>query len=264
MTSTRIEWTQSVWNPVVGCSKVSSGCKNCYAERMARRLVAIAAAARARGDDPGRAGNYQKVLNANGNWSGGIFLDDLSLHAPYGWRQPRVVFVNSMSDLFHENVPFDFIRKVFNVMNECESHTFQVLTKRPERAALFSGKLGWTSNIWIGTSVENDEVSGRIDHLRKVGGCVRFLSLEPLLGPLPNLNLTDIDWVIVGGESGPGARKMRPEWVHSIQQLCRANGVPFFFKQWGGANKKRNGRLLGGKTYDEMPDLAQVHRVRAA
>lgn len=253
MANTKIEWTESVWNPVVGCAKVSQGCEHCYAERMAKRLVAMAKAARDRGDDPGRAANYEKVLTPQGRWNGTIFLDRDALREPHTWRQPRVVFVNSMSDLFHENVPFDFIQEMFAVMNACRMHTFQVLTKRPERAAAISAQLTWTPNIWIGTSVESEDVLERVDHLRAVGGTVRFLSCEPLLGPLPNLELTGIDWVIVGGESGPGARSMETDWVREIHQRCREATVPFFFKQWGGVNKKKAGRLLDGRVYDEMP-----------
>lgn len=256
MANSKIEWTESVWNPVVGCSKVSQGCKHCYAERMAKRLVAMSKAAKERGDDPGRAANYEKVLTRQGRWNGEIFLDRDALRDPYTWRSPRVVFVNSMSDLFHENVPLDFIQDMYAVMNDCGKHTFQVLTKRPERAAAIAADLTWTPNIWIGTSVENEDVLERIDQLRQVGAHVRFLSCEPLLGPLPNLDLTGIDWVILGGESGPGARPMKQEWVRDLQRRCSDATVPFFFKQWGGVNKKKAGRELDGRTYDEMPQLA--------
>lgn len=254
MSSSKIEWTESVWNPVVGCTKVSSGCANCYAERMAKRLVAISKAARERGDDPGRAANYEEVLNASGKWNGKIFMDHEALREPYSWRLPRIVFVNSMSDLFHKNVPDQFILDMFKVMNECSIHTFQVLTKRPERAAELSDALTWTPNIWIGTSVESDDVIGRIDHLRNTGGYVRFLSCEPLLGPLTRLKLNGIHWAIVGGESGPGARPIEVSWVRDIRQRCEKANVPFFFKQWGGVNKKKAGRVLDGQTYDAMPE----------
>lgn len=258
MANTKIEWTESVWNPVVGCSKVSRGCDHCYAERMAKRLVAMARAARERGDDPGRAANYEKVLTPQGRWNGKVFMDRDALREPYGWRQPRVVFVNSMSDPFHENVSTDFIKAMFAVMNECSAHTFQVLTKRPERAATLSAELKWTSNIWMGTSVEDEAVMDRIDHLRTVGSQTRFLSCEPLLGPLPRLDLYGIHWVIAGGESGPGARPAEVDWVRDIQRCCRDSGVAFFFKQWGGVNKKKAGRLLDGRMYDEMPTAVGV------
>lgn len=258
MANTKIEWTESVWNPVVGCSKVSRGCDHCYAERMAKRLVAMARAARERGDDPGRAANYEKVLTPHGRWNGKIFIDWEALREPYGWRQPRVVFVNSMSDPFHENVSTDFIKAMFAVMNGCPAHTFQVLTKRPERAAALSAELKWTSNIWMGTSVEDEAVMERVGHLRTVGSQTRFLSCEPLLGPLPGLDLSGIHWVIAGGESGPGARPAEAEWVRDIQRCCWDSGVAFFFKQWGGVNKKKAGRLLDGRVYAEMPMAVDV------
>jgi len=253
MVNTKIEWTESVWNPVIGCSKVSLGCHHCYAERMAKRLVAMAKAAHDRGDEPGKAANYSKVLTTQGRWNGRIFLDQDTLREPYAWRQPRMVFVNSMSDLFHEKVPLEFIQGIFDVMNACNMHTFQVLTKRPERAADISAKLNWTPNIWMGVSLENEDVLGRLKHLRSIGSYKRFLSCEPLLGPLPNLDLSGIHWVIVGGESGPGARSMETDWVRVIQLCCQENDIPFFFKQWGGVNKKKTGRLLDGRIYDEIP-----------
>jgi len=250
-----IEWTESTWNPVAGCTKVSPGCANCYAERMARRLAAIAESNTAAGRDPGRTANYQHVISNQGRWNGRVFLDDGALADPYSWVSPRVVFVNSMSDLFHEDVPFEFIQRVFTVMNECERHTFQVLTKRPERAADLSPFLNWSPNIWMGTSVENRDLTWRIHELRRIKAHIRFLSIEPLLGPIPQLPVKDIHWIIVGGESGPGARPMREEWVVQIQNHCRRFGVPFFFKQWGGVNKKRNGRLLEGRMWDGMPNV---------
>jgi protein gp37 len=185
-----------------------------------------------------------------------VFLDYSALEDPVAWRLPRTVFVNSMSDLFYEEIPFDFVRRVFDVMNRCPQHTFQVLTKRPAIAAELSRRLNWTANIWMGTSVENASVLNRVGELRRTGARVKFLSLEPLLGPIPRLPLKGIDWVIVGGESGPGARPMRPEWVHQIRDRCVAQGVPFFFKQWGGVNKAAMGRLLDHRTWDELPQAS--------
>ena len=248
-----IEWTESTWNPVVGCTKVSAGCAHCYAERMAKRLVAISHSAAARGDNPGRAANYQQVINAKGRWNGRVYLDHDAVEDPLRWRLPRIIFVNSMSDLFHEDVPLDFIRRVFAVMNRCPQHTFQVLTKRPHLTAEYARHLNWTPNIWMGTSVESADVVARVHELRKVPAAVRFLSVEPLLGPIPRLPIKGIHWVIVGGESGPGARPMRPEWVTQLRDRCHRYRVPFFFKQWGGINKKTTGRSLDGRTWDEMP-----------
>lgn len=234
MAQSSIEWTEMTWNPTTGCTKISAGCKHCYAETMTRRLEAM------------RVPKY-----ANGFE---IATHESELDRPYGWKAPRTVFVNSMSDLFHLAVPIDFIKRVFQVMNECSRHTFQVLTKRAELLAAYEAELTWTNNIWMGVSVENQKVTGRIDFLRQTNAQVKFLSLEPLLGPLPNLDLTGIDWVIVGGESGVKSRPMREEWVTDIQQQCQAAGVAFFFKQWGGVNKKANGRELQGSTYDNMPN----------
>ncbi len=256
--SSSIEWTESTWNPIVGCSKVSAGCANCYAERMAKRLAAMAEGARARGRNPGRTANYRGVIDGRGQWNGTVFLDDKAAEDPLSWNAPRVVFVNSMSDLFHEEVPFDFVRRLFDVMNQCPQHTFQILTKRPDRAAEFSPGLSWTPNIWMGTSVENNAVTHRASSLRKTAAAIRFLSVEPLLGPIPRLPLSGIHWVIVGGESGPGARPMNKRWVEQIQDRCRARNVPFFFKQWGGVNKKKAGRTLNGRTWSQMPALALV------
>ena len=233
--SSAIEWTNATWNPVTGCSKVSSGCLNCYAERMARRLKAMGSL------------NY-----ANGFQ---VSLHEHMLSLPLKWRIPRMIFVNSMGDLFHEEVPLRFIKQVFNVMNEASWHRFQVLTKRSQRLAELGPYLEWGINIWIGVTVENLDTMYRIDHLLSVQAHTRFLSCEPLLGPLPDLDLTGIDWVIVGGESGPGARPMEKEWVHEIREACLRYGVPFFFKQWGGANKRKAGRLLDGRTWDEMPEV---------
>lgn len=229
----KIEWTEATWNPVSGCSKVSSGCLNCYAERMAYRL--------------------QKMGNPNYRNGFDVALHPHLLEAPLSWKRSRLVFVNSMSDLFHEEVSVEFIQQVFDTMRRAHWHTFQVLTKRSERLVDLAPSLAWPSNVWMGVSVENSDVVERIDHLRKVGSAVRFLSLEPLLGPLPDLNLRGIHWVIVGGESGPGARLMEPSWVSDIKEQCENSHVPFFFKQWGGVFKKRNGRKLEGKTWDELP-----------
>ncbi len=232
-TSSSIEWTEATWNPLTGCTKVSPGCKHCYAERMARRLQAM--------HHPSYASGFKLTLH------------ERLLDLPLQWKRPRTIFVNSMSDLFHPDVPIDFIQRVFTTMEEASQHRFQVLTKRPERVLDLSPVLPWATNIWMGTSVENAKYQGRIDTLRRTGAQIKFLSLEPLLGPLDNLDLTEIHWVIVGGESGPGARPMDPAWPVAIRDQCLASGVPFFFKQWGGANKKRTGRLLEGRTWDEMP-----------
>ena len=251
--ASRIEWTETTWNPVVGCSKVSSGCAHCYAERMAKRLAAVAQAAKRRGDDPGKANHYLKVVDGRKGWNGRVFLDIASLDDPLSWSAPRVIFVNSMSDLFHEDVPLPFIQRAFEVMSACPQHTFQILTKRPQIAARFSPHLCWTPNIWMGTSVENAAASFRVHELRGTRAAIKFLSLEPLLGPIPRLPLARVDWVIVGGESGPGARPMKPDWVRQIRDRCVARGVPFFFKQWGGVNKKVTGRVLDGRTWDQLP-----------
>ena len=233
MATSRIEWTESSWNPVTGCSKVSPGCRHCYAETMARRLQAMGQL------------NYRQGFE--------VTLHEHMLDRPLRWRKPQVIFVNSMSDLFHEDVPLEFIQRVFDVMRRASQHQFQVLTKRSARLADLSGDLDWPANVWMGVSVENDNYTDRIDHLRRTGAMVKFLSLEPLLGPVPNLDLEDIDWVIVGGESGPKARPMQEEWVTDIRDQCRASGVAFFFKQWGGVRKKQAGRELEGRTWDEMP-----------
>lgn len=227
-TISTIEWTEMTWNPVTGCTKLTQGCKHCYAERLATRF-----------------------------WGTRAFTDirthEDRLDQPLRWKKGRVVFVNSMSDLFHEEVPAEFIARVFKVMQRCPQHTFQVLTKRADRLAKLAPSLPWPTNVWIGVSVENERVVSRVDLLRSVPAAVRFLSLEPLIGPLRTLRLADIDWVIVGGESGPGARAMRREWVEEIYKNCRSAGVPFFFKQWGGVRKTRTGRELHGRTYDEYP-----------
>jgi protein gp37 len=234
-TASSIEWTEATWNPLTGCTKLSAGCKYCYADRMAKRLQAMGSP------------NYRNGFK--------ITLHEHMLDIPFTWKKPRKVFVNSMSDLFHPEVPGDFIHRVFDVMVQCPQHQFQVLTKRPERVAQMSDELLWQENIWMGTSVEDLRVISRIDHLRKADAETRFLSLEPLLGPLPNLNLAGIHWVIVGGESGPKARPIDSEWVTDIRDQCLEAGVPFFFKQWGGRNKKKTGRLLEGRTWDEFPEV---------
>ena len=228
-----IEWTEATWNPVTGCSKISAGCKHCYAERMSFRLRAM--------------GKPQYVDGFK------LTLQPGALEIPLRWRKPRTIFVNSMSDLFHKGVGLEFTKKVFDVMNRCPQHTFQVLTKRPEIAADFASHLQWSPNIWMGTSVEDERVLHRIKSLREIPARIRFLSIEPLIGPIHRLPLTGIHWVIVGGESGPGCRNIDLEWVREIRDRCVQKGVPFFFKQWGGVNKKRAGRLLDGRTWDEMP-----------
>ena len=256
--SSTIEWTQSTWNPVVGCTKVSSGCAHCYAERMAKRLASMATSLQSQGRDAGRKAPYLVVIDERGRWNGRVALVESALLEPARWKSPRVIFVNSMSDLFHPDVPTDFIQRVFAVMNECSQHTFQVLTKRPERAADLSAQVRWTANIWMGTSVEDVNVVERVRALQKTAAKVRFLSVEPLLGPLPRLPLSKMHWVIVGGESGPAARPMEAKWVRQIRDRCILQRVPFFFKQWGGVNKKKTGRLLDGRTWDQMPLAAGV------
>jgi protein gp37 len=228
-----IEWTESTWNPVTGCSKVSPGCKNCYAERMSKRLKAMGSF---------RYRNGFKVT-----------LQEDIVELPLEWKQPRVIFVNSMSDLFHEDVPSDFLVKVFDTMKRAHWHTFQMLTKRSDRLVRMAPYLPWPENVWMGVSVESQKYTDRIRDLIKVPAAVRFLSIEPLLGPISKLPLRGIDWVIVGGESGPKARPMNREWVVQIKRRCREAEVPFFFKQWGGVRKKEAGRELFGKTYDAMP-----------
>lgn len=239
MAQSSIEWTELTWNPTTGCDKLSAGCKYCYAEVMTKRLQAMGLEKYTDGF---------KVIRTH----------EEELTRPFTWRKPSVVFVNSMSDLFHVKVPLPFIQSVFNTMNQCPQHTFQVLTKRAELLEEYSNELIWTDNIWMGVSVEDQRVEYRIDHLRNCGAHTKFLSLEPLIGPLPNLNLTGIDWVIVGGESGRKPRPIDPAWVTDIQQQCEAAGVAFFFKQWGGVNKKASGRELNGRTYDEMPNRLET------
>ncbi len=233
-TQSSIEWTESTWNPITGCTKISQGCWHCYAERMSKRLMAMG--------QPNYANGFSLTMH------------EKVLELPRIWKKPQVVFVNSMSDLFHQDVPMDFIQRVFAVMNECPQHTFQVLTKRSQRLSTMHGKLPWSVNIWMGVSVEDRTTKHRIDDLRNTPAAIRFLSVEPLLESLGTLNLDSIHWVVVGGESGPGARRMDPEWVIEIRDQCVSAGVAFFFKQWGGVHKKKYGRELEGRTWDEMPD----------
>jgi protein gp37 len=235
-TRSSIEWTETTWNPLTGCTKISPGCRHCYAERMARRLQAMG--------QPNYSNGFQLAVH------------ERALEQPLRWKRPQVIFVNSMSDLFHKDVPDDFILRAFDVMTRAHWHQFQILTKRSERLAELSPRISWLRNIWQGVSVENQDYTYRVDYLRITGAATKFLSLEPLLGPINALDLTGIDWVIVGGESGPGARPMQAEWVLSIRDQCRREGVPFFFKQWGGFSKKKAGRLLEGRTWDEMPRQA--------
>jgi len=241
--SSTIEWTESTWNPVTGCSKVSPGCLHCYAERMALRLKAM----------------------GNENYRNGfaVTCHDHLIEKPMEWKKPQLIFVNSMSDLFHEEVPLEFILKVFHTMNRAHWHIFQVLTKRSERLMELSYILPWAKNIWMGVSVEDQSVVSRIEHLKQTHSDVKFISFEPLIGPITQVNLASIDWAIVGGESGPGARPMEKEWVLRIRDLCQESQVPFFFKQWGGVNKKKWGRMLEGRTWDQMPrNTFQVNMVR--
>jgi len=233
MAQSSIEWTEMTWNPVTGCTKVSPGCKHCYAERMAKRLQAMG--------QP----NYAKGFK--------LALQEHMLERPLLWRRSRVIFVNSMSDLFHENVPIDYIQQVFDVMRQASQHRFQVLTKRSERLLELDSVIDWPQNVWMGVSVENADYTYRIDHLRRTHAAVKFLSLEPLLSALPDLTLVNIDWVIVGGESGPEARPIRKTWVKDIRDQCLAKSIPFFFKQWGGVNKKKSGRELEGFLWNQMP-----------
>lgn len=235
-TNSHIEWTEATWNPVTGCTKISAGCKNCYAERLAGRLQAMGSA------------RYRNGFR--------ITLHEDVIDLPRTWKKPRRIFVNSMSDLFHPNVPLWFIRRVFKTMEECSHHSFQVLTKRSERLHKLAPKLPWPKNVWMGVSVEDSRVLHRVDDLRDVPAKVRFLSCEPLIGSLAGMDLRGIHWVIVGGESGPGAREIKLEWIREIYRACRKSKTAFFFKQWGGVQKHRTGRLLGNRTYDEMPKAA--------
>lgn len=236
--NSHIEWTQATWNPVTGCSKISIGCKNCYAEKFALRLQAMG--------HPHYINGFKVTLHPD------------ALTIPLHWQKPRIIFVNSMSDLFHEDIPIGFIQKVFEVMTTADWHIYQVLTKRSQRMLKLSPQLPWTPNIWLGVTVETQEYIYRIEHLKKTPAHIKFISFEPLLSDMPTLDLDGINWVIVGGESGSGARPMKPEWVINILNQCKSKNIPFFFKQWGGKNKKKAGRTLLGKTWDQMPKLATV------
>ena len=245
MAETSIEWTNATWNPVAGCTVLSPGCTNCYAMRMAARLEAMGAQ------------KYEGLTRRSGGravWTGKIRLDEESLTIPLRWRKPRMIFVNSMSDLFHDRVPEEFVANVWQIMGQAQQHTYQILTKRPDRMAVAISRLPLLSNVWLGTSVENGDFLGRIDALRPLPASVRFVSFEPLLGSVADANLAQISWAIVGGESGPRARPMKREWVDEIQQACLRTGTAFFFKQWGGRSKHRTGRELDGRTWDEFPD----------
>lgn len=232
-TKTKIEWTECSWNPITGCTKISDGCLNCYAAKFAKRLKAM--------HNPRYKNGFDVTIH-----------QDL-LEAPLYWKKPCKIFVNSMSDLFHKDVPDDVIFKIFDTMNKATQHTFQILTKRSERLMQLSNQLNWTSNIWMGVSIENNDVVFRAEHLRETKAAIKFISAEPLLGPLSHLNLSGIDWLIVGGESGPHSRPMQKEWVLDLKRMAKEKDVAFFFKQWGGTNKKKAGRLLDGQTYDEYP-----------
>lgn len=235
MGKSKIEWTETTWNPITGCTKVSPGCKHCYAEKMAYRLQSM--------NSPSYKNGFKLTCHPN------------LLDTPLKWKKSKVVFVNSMSDMFHEDVPLSFINKIFGTMFTASQHQFQVLTKRSERLHELKDSVIWPKNVWMGVSVENSDYTYRIDHLRQTKAAIKFLSIEPLLGPIPNMDLSGIDWVIVGGESGPGARPVKEEWVEDIKQQCLDMNIPFFFKQWGGVNKKKSGRLLKGKMWDQMPQL---------
>ena len=247
-----IEWTDATWNPVAGCTPVSAGCRNCYAARMALRLASMPNSTGMK-----YKGTAKRTAGCLPVFTGKIVLDRPSLLLPLSWRIPRLIFVNSMSDVFHEDVPEAYIAEIFDVMRRCPQHTFQVLTKRPERAAMLSSRLPWPKNVWMGTSVEDSRVLFRVRHLTCIPAKTRFLSCEPLIGPLDDLNLSEIDWVIVGGESGPGARPMQQQWILDIKDCCDRSSVSFFFKQWGGTNKKRTGRVLCGETWDDMPVVSR-------
>jgi protein gp37 len=238
-TKSSIEWTEYTWNPVTGCTKASPGCLNCYAERMAKRLQAMGLS------------NYRTGFR--------VALHEHVLSAPMGWKKPSVVFVNSMSDLFHEKVPLEFILKVFDIIRQTPHHQFQILTKRAERLSEITSFIDWPENVWMGVSVETAQYTHRIDHLKMTGAFIKFLSIEPMLGPIPDMDLTGIDWVIVGGESGPRSRPIHPEWVTDVRDQCIEAGVPFFFKQWGGTNKKKAGKILDGKIWKQMPATVSRH-----
>lgn len=238
--NSKIEWTENTWNPVTGCSKISEGCQHCYAERLAIRLQAM----------------------GNPKYNNGfhVTLHPESLEDPMKWKKPSMIFVNSMSDLFHKDVPYEYIHQVFDVMNAATQHTFQILTKRADRLQEIASSLQWSRNIWMGVSVENDKQKERIDSLRTVPASVRFISFEPLISPVGNMNLAEIHWAIVGGESGPMARPMQEDWVLEIKEQCSQQNVLFYFKQWGGTRKKTRGRVLMGKTWDDMPETINIDK----
>ena len=233
MTKTKIEWTESSWNPITGCSKISDGCLNCYAEKMAKRLQAM-----------GTKG-YENSFD--------VTLQYHQLQRPLKMKKPQMIFVNSMSDIFHEKVPDEYILEIFSVMNQASWHTFQVLTKRPERLQNLKDKITWTENIWIGTTIESNKYVNRADFIKNTNAKIKFISFEPLIDSAKDIDLRGIDWAIVGGESGSGARIIKKEWIYEIKNKCEELNIPFFFKQWGGTNKKKSGRILDGKVYDEMP-----------
>ncbi len=237
-THSKIEWTHQTWNPATGCAKISMGCANCYAERMAKRLQAM-------GQE-----KYRKGFD--------VAVHPKLLEEPYSWKKPRIVFVNSMSDMFHERVPEPFILQAFQAMADTPRHIYQVLTKRPNRLVKLAPKIEWTENIWMGVTVEMAKYCWRADMLRKVPAQVRFICMEPMLGAMPDVELTGIGWVILGGESGPKARAMKAQWVRQIRDLCAENDVPFFFKQWGGVNKKKSGRMIDGRLHEATPPLRTV------
>ena len=250
-----IEWTEATWNPVAGCTILSPGCTNCYAMRLAYRLDAIG--------QPKYQGLTRKT-GGRAKWTGKIHLDEAALEIPKKWRRGRTIFVNSMSDLFHDDVPLEFIGRVFEVMADTQHHTYQVLTKRAERLEGLGDCLEWPQNVWMGVSIENAAYAWRTTHLVRTRAAVKFLSLEPLLGPLNGMDLTGIDWVIAGGESGPGARAVDPNWIRSIRDQCREQNVAFHFKQWGGVNKKRTGRTLDGRVWNELPSRQDTQVVLPA
>jgi protein gp37 len=234
MANTKIEWTEATWNPVTGCTKISDGCANCYAANFARRLQAM--------------GNIRYANGFN------VSIHEDLIDLPKTWKSPKKIFVNSMSDIFHDEIPDEVILRIFQTMNECPQHQFQVLTKRPERLIKLNDKIQWTKNIWMGVTIENDKYLSRADLLRETNAYIKFISAEPLLGSIQNINLQNIDWLIVGGESGPHSRQIDKTWVEELQGLAQKNNVAFFFKQWGGFNKKKNGKLLNGKIIQEYPN----------
>ena len=247
MAESSIEWTDATWNPVAGCAVLTAGCTNCYAMRMAARLSAMGTP------------KYQGLTRKSGQryvWTGAVTLDEPSLRLPFAWRKPRLIFVNSMSDLFQDAVPEAFIRRVWETMAATPRHTYQILTKRPDRMAQVTAALPLLQNVWLGTSIENADVLGRLESLRATKSVVRFVSFEPLIGSVAEADLTGVHWAIVGGESGPRARPIEEEWIDEIYERCEDAGAAFFFKQWGGRNKKATGRTYRGRVWDELPELS--------